>query len=103
MVADFLASRDRAESSELIEDGGDHQEHQDELEEVESWAVVRRMLDGLSDGQQAALILRGVLGLPFAEVGRLLGVTEAAARSLFRNGKIKILASGAAFDPEKRT
>ena len=98
MVADFLASRDRAESSELIEDGEDHQEHQDRLEEVESREVVRGMLDGLSDGQQAALILHGVLGLPFAEVGRVLGVTRKGAESLYRRGKLKILASLAESD-----
>lgn len=97
-IADHYRNGDGAVHTRLIQD--DLQEADTAFEEVESWQAVREVLAGLSERQRAALILHGAAELPFSEVGRLLGVSEPAARSLFRKGKIKILAIGAAFDPK---
>lgn len=46
------------------------------------WMAVR----GLPAGQRAAVTLRFVADLPFREVGRILGCSEAAARQRVREG-----------------
>ncbi len=46
------------------------------------WAAVRR----LPEGQRAAVVHRFVLDLPYADIGGVLGCTEAAARQRVRAG-----------------
>jgi RNA polymerase sigma factor (sigma-70 family) len=50
--------------------------------EPELWAAVRR----LPDKQRAAILHRYVNDLPYAEIGRIVGCSEAAARQNVRAG-----------------
>jgi RNA polymerase sigma-70 factor (ECF subfamily) len=91
----------RAVPTESIPD--DLQETETDLEDVESWAVVRKVLAGLPPRHQVVLVLRGVEELPFSEVGEEMGLTAEGAESLFRRAKLKILPRTTDFDPEATT
>ena len=54
------------------------------------WAAVR----SLPDGQRAAIVHRYVADLPYAEVGRVLGCSEAAARQRVAAGLAKLKEAG---------
>lgn len=58
------------------------------------------MLANLPPRHQVVLVLRGVEGLPFAEVGDEMSLTAEAARKLFRRAKLKVFPTASGFDPK---
>jgi len=59
---------------------------------IEDHVVAEVVLDHLSLRDQDVLLLRLEKDLPFAEVGRRIGVSEEAARMRFQRAKLKIFA-----------
>jgi RNA polymerase sigma factor (sigma-70 family) len=62
------------------------------LERLDTRRAVWEALQEVSPGARDALVLRYYEGLPYAEIGELLGCSSAAARSRVAHGKVQLRA-----------
>lgn len=67
-----------------------------QAEAAELAAAVGRAVAGLADADREVLLLRHAVGLPFGEIGLLLGVEPAAARKRFGRALVRLQAALAA-------
>lgn len=54
---------------------------------------LRAALDGLTPNQRAAVVFHHVAGLPYADIGEILGTSEAAARRRAADGMARLRAT----------
>ncbi|MBI3724073.1 sigma-70 family RNA polymerase sigma factor [bacterium] len=89
-----LRRKRRRPSSRSIEEGeavaADGPAPEAGLDSSELRAVLLRALDRLPEEQRAVVVLRGIEGLPFEEVARVLGIVRPTAESRMARAKEKL-------------
>ncbi|MGE5287322.1 MAG: RNA polymerase sigma factor SigJ [Micromonosporaceae bacterium] len=70
------------------------------LDESVSMAMLV-LLESLSPAERTALILRDVLGLPYGEVSRVLGRSQAACRQLVTRARARVRERAPRFTPDR--